>query len=579
MIPEPNHHMLGARMRPAKELRPHPANKSIYGDEPVDQDLVESIRKFGVKEAIVITSDGVILSGHRRVKALLEIDPEAEVWCEVHPTLEDDLDEREALIEYNRHRHKTFSQVMNEANLLWRIEGERAKKRKGVKQPEPDIRANLPTGTEETGRARDIVAEKVGMKPRTYAKAKKVVEAAEAGDAKAQEAVKAIDAGEMSIDRAHREVVVAKAPAKEAGVAVDHRIQVFFPSPTEGEPERARHFDGEMPAVGEHALQWIRLRRSCGEPIDRILYNHTIVTVQTLEHMVETACKREGRLPEKEPPAPAVEEVAQAAGPKPAPVQSPVVIPPEILAIGPDEQVNIGVWYQREGMEKPDYTHSRQPLADGVIGMTRWMQYAEVDPGYTYPKIKIGQHEVSREVLEALRPWGRMPEEKEHTISVYYTVAGVPYVMWFDGVPNEAAQKAVAWLDGADVEVEVRRMHFSDKHGADCDIRREGLEGLAAPATWKPTKKTPLPPAGCCPERRIGTDGKCTGCGTVILPELQARCLHLVRDEVEAMLQFDRLPYETVAIVEVTGGFAIMVTPAKEIPEWLADRLNEEDGE
>ena len=641
---------------PMEDLTPHPMNAEVYGPDAFDIKMMESIRKHGILEPLVVTRENVIVSGHRRWAAAMRLLPAGSgLPCRVEE-FEDELAEQEALVAHNLQREKTFSQRMAEGQVLDRIEYERSKRRQGART---DLPANLPEGY-EPGETREKVAAKIGMGARTYGKAKRIVEAAEAGDEKALEAVKAIDAGEMSVDRAYKEVT------KNLVL-----IQVFFPAPSDG-AERSRHFDDEMPAAGERALEWIRLRESCDEPIDRILYNHTIITVQSLEalvtkaggtlpsvkasepeptptdksarqyeikigyknpdggkggtetfvgempevgeralksirdvetlggcagkiqfnqqvvplfelkYLIETACRQEGRLPTPAPePEPEPEEAAcdAAPGEEPAPVQKDVVIPAEVLDIGPDEQVTIGVWYQREGMPKPDYMNNRQPLAVGIISITAWMRHTEVDPGYAFPKIKVGPHEVSREVLEALRAWGRMEEEKEHTITVYYTNNRVPRVRFFDGVPIEAAARALSWLDTfdrllTDDTTAVRRIHFADGAGSDMDISSKGLERLAMPA---PVAKAS---GGCCPERRLGKDGRCTGCGTVLLPELQARYLHLLRDEFEATLEFSRYPYESVMIVDMGGRYAVaVVPPTGDLPEALVEHLMGEASE
>jgi len=94
-----------------------------------------------------------------------------------------ELDEREAVIEFNRQREKTFSQKMAEAEELETIERARARERSianlkcGDEKPEREM---LPA--REEGRTRDRVASAIGIgSGRTYDKAAKVWEAAKAG--------------------------------------------------------------------------------------------------------------------------------------------------------------------------------------------------------------------------------------------------------------------------------------------------------------------------------------------------------------------------------------------------------------
>ena len=51
------------------DIEPHPENTFIYGKKDNVDDLVESIKKYGMDTPIKITADGVIISGHRRWNA------------------------------------------------------------------------------------------------------------------------------------------------------------------------------------------------------------------------------------------------------------------------------------------------------------------------------------------------------------------------------------------------------------------------------------------------------------------------------------------------------------------------------
>ncbi len=729
-----------------EDLKPHPENAVIYGQDQFDIKMMESIRKHGIKEPLVVTKDRVIISGHRRWCAALKLLPEgSELPCRI-VEFADELEEREALIVHNQHREKTLSQRMKEASELDRIEGERAKRRRGART---DIPAILPEGSKaEFGETREKVAEKIGMKPRTYGKAKKVFEAAEAGDAKAQEMVKKLDDGEVSIDKAHREVTGKG----------QHKIRIRYTATING-AQKTETFVGEMPDVGERALAWIRAWRDGGyhhvvrevtldgesiaivglvtkvreaggnsgnvpispqepepaeaswdgvckdvnnaltveylEPLPswmfeavrtgrddmRVSVMYTVngnhpwpdfieftgtmpevginalrwvnlweasdvhraikyirfakseshtpfkITPEALVLLVKGAGGEVPQKPERSPwvyrvyidylvadeperrtvvfggktpeeavqiadaltrhwdetdaiasveingrpislvdfraaaigqfdlnaimcPAPAEKAPKDAA--TLAPVQDHVTIPPEILALKPDEVVTIGVWYQWENMVKPEYSNNRQELAVGVIGMTDWMRYREKsNPEVVFPKVKIGKFETTREVLEALRPWGRMHEEEEHTISVYYTAPNdVPHVKFFDGVPAGAARETLRWLRSREAnEIVLRRIHYADGAGSHMDVSREGLSRLAMPA---PEKRDP--PA----------------------KELDRLYLERVRGEIESMLQFDKYPYESVLVA--IDRVEVRVPPAERLPEILRENL-QQDGE
>ncbi len=103
-------------LKSPKDLKPHPLNKEIYGDETADPDLIESIKNKGILETLVIRDDDVILSGHRRWMAAKELKLD-KVPCR-SITFSDALDEEEALIEFNRQRKKTPEQIYNEVQHL-----------------------------------------------------------------------------------------------------------------------------------------------------------------------------------------------------------------------------------------------------------------------------------------------------------------------------------------------------------------------------------------------------------------------------------------------------------------------------
>jgi len=182
-----------------KELRPHPLNKEIYGDETADPDLVESIHNKGILETLVIRDDNVILSGHRRWVAAKALNLD-KIPCRVL-TFSDPLDEKEALIEFNRQREKTFSQKMKESDHLLVIERERAKARQGTRS---DIVATLPQS--DMAKSRDIVADKVGLSGRTFDKARTIWDKAKEGDEQAGKLIKEIDTGKKAVHTAFKEI-------------------------------------------------------------------------------------------------------------------------------------------------------------------------------------------------------------------------------------------------------------------------------------------------------------------------------------------------------------------------------------
>ncbi|SDE21583.1 ParB/RepB/Spo0J family partition protein [Desulfuromonas thiophila] len=162
-------------LRDPATLEPHPLNAEIYGDG-ADAELVQSVKEQGVMEPLLVTMDGVIISGHRRCHAAKLAGQQVPVLVVDFGTLRD---EEEAVIHNNRQREKTTEVRAREFARLKQIEAGRAKGRQVESalrnQPQSLNGANLPY-SEPEGRARDIAAEKVGLKPRTAEKAAQVVE-------------------------------------------------------------------------------------------------------------------------------------------------------------------------------------------------------------------------------------------------------------------------------------------------------------------------------------------------------------------------------------------------------------------
>jgi hypothetical protein len=117
--PELGHgRILGAvEMVPLASIRPSPENDQLY--KPVDYNdpdfraLVASIRERGVLQALVVTLDGFILSGHRRYAAA-RVAGLDEVPVQRESILHADPQFVPLLREYNRQRVKTLDEVLRE---------------------------------------------------------------------------------------------------------------------------------------------------------------------------------------------------------------------------------------------------------------------------------------------------------------------------------------------------------------------------------------------------------------------------------------------------------------------------------
>ena len=192
---------------PPKLLKPHPRNSSIYGINEDVTELVELIRQSEWIKPLVVNPNNVIVSGHRRWKAALELGIES-VPVETRE-FPDEMAELKALLLENANRFKTTEQKVREAQAWQDVEGFQARQRKlsTLKQGNclPDVE-NFPHRGER-GKTRDVIASRVGIgSGRTYQKAAKVVthsdESASLGHQEvAQLLCKTLN--EQSVDAAH----------------------------------------------------------------------------------------------------------------------------------------------------------------------------------------------------------------------------------------------------------------------------------------------------------------------------------------------------------------------------------------
>ena len=93
-------------------LKEHPENKHIYESCCVE-DLKTSLNIHGQMEPIAITKNGVIISGHRRFKAMSALG-----WLDCDVRIVTPENELIALIEHNRYRQKSASDILKEARVL-----------------------------------------------------------------------------------------------------------------------------------------------------------------------------------------------------------------------------------------------------------------------------------------------------------------------------------------------------------------------------------------------------------------------------------------------------------------------------
>jgi len=82
-------------------INPNPTNDEIYDTTDVSS-LAKSIEDNGLLEPLVISRDGVLISGHRRLAAVKSLG-----WEDVEVRVVDVENEVIALIEHNRYRTKS----------------------------------------------------------------------------------------------------------------------------------------------------------------------------------------------------------------------------------------------------------------------------------------------------------------------------------------------------------------------------------------------------------------------------------------------------------------------------------------
>jgi ParB-like chromosome segregation protein Spo0J len=107
------------QQRPLDAIQPSPENDQIY--DPVDttdkdfRALVDSVRRHGIIDPLVVSRDGYIVSGHRRYAAAQSARLQS-VPCRIAPIRrQDDVDAFVRLLrEFNRQRNKSFAEKARE---------------------------------------------------------------------------------------------------------------------------------------------------------------------------------------------------------------------------------------------------------------------------------------------------------------------------------------------------------------------------------------------------------------------------------------------------------------------------------
>jgi hypothetical protein len=168
---------------PPTELKNHAVNIEIYGTQSLDDDMLASVKEFGVIEPIRATKDRVMLSGHRRRQHAIV------AKCETVPVLMaqhaiSDVEQVIEIVESNRQREKTMEMKAREYARLSEAKAEQARKRQahGKTAPGKTLGEKFPEAS--NGRAKDAAAKEVGLSRPTAEKAAEVVKVIDEAKAK-----------------------------------------------------------------------------------------------------------------------------------------------------------------------------------------------------------------------------------------------------------------------------------------------------------------------------------------------------------------------------------------------------------
>ncbi|MGF1490700.1 MAG: ParB N-terminal domain-containing protein, partial [Prochloraceae cyanobacterium] len=157
-----------------KQLKPHPANPKIYGENEDISDLLLLISVSGLEERLVVNTKGEIVSGNRRKRAALKLElPTVPIEVRAFESIEKEI---EFLLNKNASRTKTVYQKVREGQQWQAVEGKLAKDRMKTAQKDRSGRKNFSYAAEK-GKTSDIIGGRVGLGSGvTYTKAVKVVE-------------------------------------------------------------------------------------------------------------------------------------------------------------------------------------------------------------------------------------------------------------------------------------------------------------------------------------------------------------------------------------------------------------------
>jgi ParB family chromosome partitioning protein len=148
-------------------LTSHPLNEIIYGSNEDISSLIRSIENSRWIEPIVITTEYVIVSGHRRARAAKELEWET-VPVDIRE-FSDPIAIVEMLLLENVSRERTVESRLREGMAWERVEVAKARLRKGTRTDVTNIVENFPPCSipKKFGKSRDAIGKKIGLSGRS----------------------------------------------------------------------------------------------------------------------------------------------------------------------------------------------------------------------------------------------------------------------------------------------------------------------------------------------------------------------------------------------------------------------------
>lgn len=192
----------------------NPFSIEVYGNPEAEiDDLLDGVRAHGVLVPLVVRrtrSGWEVLSGHRRLVCARALGL-SEVPCEVR-VVRGQSARRLAVLEYNRQRRKTFSQLMREAEALEALHADAALRRRqaNLRQFQDEADGDPADGRNSDGRAGRtdaLIARTLGLGGKDlYRQARAVWRVARTGDPRALAGVAQLDARTKSIHAAYKDL-------------------------------------------------------------------------------------------------------------------------------------------------------------------------------------------------------------------------------------------------------------------------------------------------------------------------------------------------------------------------------------